>query len=518
MQVTSLKESGNAALQEGKFDEAIKCYTEAIALDGNNHVLYSNRSAAYAKAEKYKLALEDAEKTVNLKPDWGKGYSRKGSALAYLGRYDESISAYEKGLQLDPNNAQLKSGLAEVRAQRSAAATNPFNSPDIFLKLASDPRTKGYLSDPSYIKLLQELRSNPQGLGTKLQDTRVLTTLSVLLGMSDIEEPMETEPSTPTPKAPKAKPEAKPETKKEDQNLSTEKKKALEEKNLGNTAYRKKNFEEALHHYNKAVEFDPTEIIFLLNIAAVYFEQKEYEKCIGQCEKAIDIGRENRADFKLIAKAFTRIGHAYQKMGNWKQAKVYYEKSMSEHRTPEIKTLLSDIDKIIKEEERKAYIDPVKAEEEKELGNQKYKDGDYPAAIKHYSEAIRRNPDDPKYYSNRAACYTKLAAFDLGLKDCEKVVELDPKFIKGWIRKGKILQAMQQQGKALTAYQKALELDPQNSEALDGYRSCAVSASSNPEEVRKRAMADPEIQGILRDPAMRLILEQMQSDPRALQE
>lgn len=515
----SLKESGNAALQEGKFDEAIKHYSDAIVLDGNNHVLYSNRSAAYAKSGKYQQALEDAEKTVSLKPNWAKGYSRKGSALAYLGRYDESIKAYEKGLQLEPDNEQLKVGLAEVRAQKTATVSNPFNSPDIFVKLASDPRTKKFLYDPEYLKILQELQSNPHSLGTKLQDNRVLTTLSVLLGMSamnEMDEVMETEPMNP-PEPPKPKPEPKPEKKEED-NLPPEKKKALEEKKLGNEAYKKKIFEEALQHYNKAVELDSTEIIYLLNIAAVYFEQKEYQKCIAQCEKAIEVGRENRADFKLIAKAFTRIGHAYKKMENWKQAKVYYEKSMSEHRTPEIKTLLSDIDKIIKEEERKAYIDPVKAEEEKELGNQKYKDGDYPAAIKHYSEAILRNPDDPKYYSNRAACYTKLAAFDLGLKDCEKVVELDPKFIKGWIRKGKILQAMQQQGKALTAYQKALELDPQNSEALDGYRSCAVSASSNPEEVRKRAMADPEVQSILRDPAMRLILEQMQSDPRALQE
>lgn len=48
---------------------------------------------------------------------------------------------------------------------------------------------------------------------------------------------------------------------------------------------------------------------------------------------------------------------------------------MSEHRTPEIKTLLSDIEKKIKEEERKAYIDPEKAEQEKELGNSFFKDG-----------------------------------------------------------------------------------------------------------------------------------------------
>lgn len=516
MQVYLLKQKGNSALEEGRYEEAIKHYTEAIGLDENNHVLYSNRSAAFAKAGKYKQALEDAEKTVNLKPDWGKGYSRMGSALAYLGKLNESIKAYETGLQYDPGNVQLQSGLAEVKAQLLMAA-NPFNRPDLFVKLANDPRTKNFLQDPGYLKLLDTLRNNPDATAQMLSDKRILTTLSVLLDMdTDVEMPMHKDSESESPK-PKQEP-PKPQKKEEEEDYSTPQKQAQREKQLGNDAYKQKKFEIALEHYNKAVELDPTEIIYLLNIAAVYFEQKEYDKCISQCEKAIEVGRENRADFKLIAKAFTRIGHAYKKMENWKQAKVYYEKSMSEHRTPEIKTLLSDIDKIIKEEERKAYIDPVKAEEEKELGNEKYKEGDYPAAIKHYSEAIKRNPDDPKYYSNRAACYTKLAAFDLGLKDCEKCVEIDPKFIKGWIRKGKILQGMQQQGKALTAYQKALELDPSNSEALEGYRSCAVSVSSNPEEVRKRAMADPEVQSILRDPAMRLILEQMQSDPRALQE
>ncbi|XP_058798627.1 stress-induced-phosphoprotein 1 [Phymastichus coffea] len=518
-QVNALKGKGNKALQEEKFDDAIKFYTQAIELDGSNHVLYSNRSAAYAKAGKYSQALEDAEKTVSLKPDWAKGYSRKGSALAYLGRTEDAIEAYQNGLVLDPTNEQLKKGLEEVKAQRgSRAFPNPFSGPDIFIKLRNDSRTKDWLNDPEYLKLLQELQLNPKALGSKLQDPRVLTTLSVLLGLSDgLDEGMDVDPPKYEEKSPKKAEEPKPKPK-EEENLTPEKRQAIEEKNLGNTAYKKKNFEEALKHYRKAIELDPTDITYLLNGAAVYFEQKEYKKCIEQCEKAIEIGRENRADFKLIAKAFTRIGNSHKKMNNWKQAKIFYEKSLSEHRTPEIKTLLSEVEKKIKEEEKKAYIDPVKAEEEKELGNQKFKDGDYAAAVKHYSEAILRNPDDPKYYSNRAACYTKLAAFDLGLKDCEKCVELDPKFIKGWIRKGKILQGMQQQGKALSAYQKALDLDPTNAEALEGYRSCSVAVSSNPEEVRKRAMADPEVQSILRDPAMRLILEQMQNDPKALQD
>lgn len=92
------------------------------------------------------------------------------------------------------------------------------------------------------------------------------------------------------------------------EDLPENKKLALQEKDLGNNAYKNKEFDKAVQHYKKAIEHDPTDITFYTNMAAVYFEQREYEQCIKECEKGIEIGRENRADFKLIAKAFTRIG------------------------------------------------------------------------------------------------------------------------------------------------------------------------------------------------------------------
>lgn len=113
-QVAVLKEKGNKALAENNINDAIKYYSEAIELDPKNSVLFSNRSAAYAKNNQYELALNDANKAVEIKPDWSKAYSRKGTALAYLGRFDEAIATYETGLQIDPENAQLRDGLAEV--------------------------------------------------------------------------------------------------------------------------------------------------------------------------------------------------------------------------------------------------------------------------------------------------------------------------------------------------------------------------------------------------------------------
>ena len=75
-------------------------------------------------------------------------------------------------------------------------------------------------------------------------------------------------------------------------------------------------------------------------------------------------------------------------------------------------------------------------------------------------------------------------------------------------------RGMSQSSKARDAYEKALELDPNCAEALEGFRACSITSHADPEETRKRAMNDPEVQAILNDPAMRMILEQMQSDPQ----
>ncbi len=66
------KDEGNAAFKLGKWGLAIKCYTSGIREDPNNHLLYSNRCAAWLKMSKDHKALEDAEKCIQLQPLWAK--------------------------------------------------------------------------------------------------------------------------------------------------------------------------------------------------------------------------------------------------------------------------------------------------------------------------------------------------------------------------------------------------------------------------------------------------------------
>lgn len=293
---------------------------------------------------------------------------------------------------------------------------------------------------------------------------------------------------------------------------------AQKKKQEGNAAYSKKQFSQAIECYDKAIELDPAEITYYTNLAAVYFEKKDYTKCVEICDKAVDVGRENRADFKLIAKAMARKGNACRKAGNLSEAKIAYEKALTEHRTPDYRTALSEVESLIKKKEEEAYIDPVISEQEKQKGNEFFKKGDFGNAVKYYTEAIKRNPSDSKIYSNRAACYTKLMSFDLALADCESSIKIDPTFVKAYLRKAKVLQGMGRHSKVISVYEKALELDPNCGEAIEGYKNCSIQSHADPEETRKRAMNDPEVQQILNDPAMRMILEQMQNDPSAIQE
>lgn len=62
------------------------------------------------------------------------------------------------------------------------------------------------------------------------------------------------------------------------------KKQAEAKKAEGNDFYKKKDFPNALRLYGEALELDPNEILYMTNQAAVYYEMKEYDKCIEVCD------------------------------------------------------------------------------------------------------------------------------------------------------------------------------------------------------------------------------------------
>ena len=463
------------------------------------------------------------------------GYSRKGAALYGLKRFDDAVAAYEAGLAIDPANDQLKSGLADVKAAAARSQNaDPMgsigamlSSPELYGKLAMDPSTRGYLSQPDFIAMLTDVQKNPDQFQKYMNDPRMMKVLSVALGVNIMSGAEAADSgmfndgatSAPAPKAPEPAPMEVEE--------SGPKAEAKKEKELGNAAYKAKNFDVALEHYNKAIGLDPEDISFITNKAAVNFEKGDYDECIKNCDDAVEKGRELRVDYKMIARAMTRKGNALVKKGELESAIETYQKSLMEHRNADTLKRLNETEKTLKENKAKAYLDPTKAEEARVAGNELFKQQKYPEAVEQYTESIKRNPDDHRVYSNRAACYTKLAAFNEALKDAEKCIDMDPTFVKGYSRKGHVEFFTKQFDKALETYQAGLKVDPTNEELKDGLRRTMIEIQKGQtgqvdeaemKERQARAMQDPEIQGILQDPVMRQVLEDFQTNPKAAAE
>jgi len=538
------KALGNEAFSAKKYEDAIEHFSKAIELNSNDHVFFSNRSASYACLEQYEKALEDASKCVQLKPDWSKGYTRKGLAEFYLGKYEDAEKTYQKGLELDPTNQQLKEGLERVQeSKEEGGESGGFGGQfmqQAMGKLLTNPETAAYFQDPEFVKKLTAIQKNPQMISLYMNDPKISKAFQVILsdfggsgagagadfggapgaggsGFGGFEE----EKAEDKPE-PKFEPKVEPKQEQPKPKASTTVTPADEEKNKGNEEYKKKNFDQAIVHYQKAIDLDPNEPIYYNNLAAVYVEKKQYDKAIEACDKAEDVCKTGgQYDYVKLAKILARKAAAYSHMGDYEKSLKCYEKSLLENNDYKVKEEMKKVERTKKENETKAYFNPELAEQHRLKGNELYSSGKYPDAIREYDEAIKRNPNDAKLYANRGTALMKLMEYPTALKDIDHCLEIDPNYVKAHAKKGVIHFFLKEYHKSLEAYEKGLKIDPANEECKSGLEKTRMAImgghqgeSKEEQDARlRRAMDDPEVRSIMQDPQIMQLLRDLQERP-----
>ena len=90
------------------------------------------------------------------------------------------------GLELDPNNAQIREALEDTKRAEAeglgdapSGGMNNMFGPAFLGKLALDPRTKHLLQQQDFLAMLQNLQRNPQSMQMYLQDQRFQLALQV---------------------------------------------------------------------------------------------------------------------------------------------------------------------------------------------------------------------------------------------------------------------------------------------------------------------------------------------------
>jgi len=120
-----LREKGNTFFRQGKHSSAVRAYTEALELSPDPK-LWANRAAAQMEMLKefgkgqspeqaranpyYQNAMQDLEKSLSADPRYVKAWARKGQLYCMGGEVRQAMTAYERGLAIDPASKDCQTG------------------------------------------------------------------------------------------------------------------------------------------------------------------------------------------------------------------------------------------------------------------------------------------------------------------------------------------------------------------------------------------------------------------------
>ncbi|KAH0789677.1 TPR Domain containing protein [Histomonas meleagridis] len=468
MSSEELKIRGKAALASHEYEKAISLYTEAIELNPQDQKLYANRSGAYLLLQMYDKAIADAKKAIELKPDWARGHVRLAAALEGLKDWDGAESAYLKAQNLNPSSKDISEGLERVRKSRNPQPTSFLNSilfpPDLIDRLRMNPLIAPMFSDPSFVKMLEDISQCPQNSERYQSDPRLILVIRALL------EPFlsRNKPQTPSPPPPRI------------QSLTRIQKKAEEEKNIGNSDFKRGDYASAMEHYKKAISLDPHNMIYYTNISSVLSKQNRYFDAIEICEKAVQIGYEHKASKDMISRAYQKIAMNYASIGNLEKSIEALDKSLREKNSREVEHEKRRIEEILHKVTTNETTETF--EEIKEKGLNAEKEGNIIYAIDYYTKAINyneHNMNDKDILIHRADLYVKIGEFKAGLNDYDRVRSMDENNAEFLRKKANCLLLMGNFNEAKKFYKKAVEVDPNNKSLIEEMNRAVVQINKS---------------------------------------
>jgi tetratricopeptide (TPR) repeat protein len=104
--VKDLVNKGNEFFNQGKYEEAIGYYDEALALKPENSEALFNKGTALCQLGKLREAISFFDKVLEINPQDWEALHNKGNALLNLSCFNESLECYNRALEINPEDAE----------------------------------------------------------------------------------------------------------------------------------------------------------------------------------------------------------------------------------------------------------------------------------------------------------------------------------------------------------------------------------------------------------------------------
>uniref|UniRef100_A0A670JK95 RRM domain-containing protein n=1 Tax=Podarcis muralis TaxID=64176 RepID=A0A670JK95_PODMU len=109
-----------------------------------------------------------------------------------------------------------------------------------------------------------------------------------------------------------------------------------------------------------------------------------------------------------------------------------------------------------------------------DCGNETAKQGGYQEAVLLFTEAVKLNPREYRFFGNRSFCYERLRCYAEALRDAQVALSLHPGWPKGLFRKGKALMGLKRYAEAVRTFEELLHFDGFRGDAAVQLEKCRV--------------------------------------------
>ncbi|MBS3027084.1 MAG: tetratricopeptide repeat protein [Dolichospermum sp. DET50] len=276
----------------------------------------------------------------------------------------------------------------------------------------------------------------------------------------------------------------------------------------------RKNYEEAISSYDKAVEIKPDDHEAWYSRGISLYNLGRYEEAISSYDKAVEF----KPDYY---EAWDNRGIVLRNLERYKEAVASYDKAL------EIKPNNYEAwnDRGLALHELGLYIASITSCEQaiaikpdfawawNNRGRSLNNLGRYEEAIYSYNKAVEFKPDYYIAWDNRGILLSRLGRYEEAISSYEKAVEFKPDDHQSWNNRGILLSKLGRYEEAISSYEKAVGFKPDLYQAwynkacvyaLQGniekaIKNLKTAINLNPDKYRKMAKTDSDFDAIRED-------------------
>ncbi len=236
--------------------------------------------------------------------------------------------------------------------------------------------------------------------------------------------------------------------------------------NLGNALLQKGSVNEAMVHYQKALQIQPDYADAHYNLGNALLQRGAVAEAIVHFQKALQI----QPDY---AKAHNNLGNALLQKGAVDEAIAHYQKALqiqpdyadAHYNLGYALVQKGKVDEAISHFQRALQIKPDFAEAHYDLGYALVQKGKVDEAISHFQRALQIKPDYAEAHINLGSALLKKGKVDEAISHYQKALQIKPDFAEAHYNLGYALVQKGKADEAISHFQRALQIKPDYAEA-----------------------------------------------------